>query len=95
MRAGRYGQYEVLLVHVPNERGYIVSGTKLIQLIDVSGLCVGDPLRIVYGGIKQLTNDRTMKVFDLYVREVLVHRPAAVDPPPPPADIVKASVQTC
>lgn len=69
LKNGKFGQYEVVIVHVPTRGSYLVSGTSIIQLID--GACVrpGHPICIVWGGVKALTGDRTMKQFELRIAE--------------------------
>lgn len=69
LRTGSFGQYEVVIVHVPQRGSYVVSGTSLIQLIDSSMIAVGHPVRIVWLGLKKLDEARTMKLFDLHVAE--------------------------
>ena len=68
-RYGSYGQYEVVLVVVPQLGMRMVSGTQIIQLLDAALIEVGQPVRVVFNGIIPLKNDRTMKSFDLFVTE--------------------------
>jgi len=68
-RDGIHGQYEVLTVAVPYKGVFLVSGTILIQLADAAMLSRGDAVRIVFVERKQLDEDRTMKMFELYVGE--------------------------
>jgi len=68
-RDGVHGQYEVLTVTVPYKGVFLVSGTILIQLADAAMLSRGDAVRIVFVERKQLDEERTMKVFELYVGE--------------------------
>ena len=69
MRKGIYGQYDVILVHVPKKRSYMVSGVRIIQLVDSAMLEPGDAIRIVFQGYKELSDDKRMRKFDLYVPE--------------------------
>lgn len=68
-RDGKYGQYEVLTVLVPYHGMFLVSGTQLIQLADSAMLTRGDAIRIVFTGYKELSEDRQMKLFDLFIGE--------------------------
>lgn len=68
-RDGQFGQYEVLTVAVPYKGVFLVSGTILIQLADAAMLSRGDAVRIVFVERKQLDEERTMKIFELYVGE--------------------------
>lgn len=69
-RDGSFGPYEVVLVAVPYKGTYIVSGTKLIQLMDSGMLVRGDAVRIKFLGNKDIGEERTMKDFELYVGEL-------------------------
>lgn len=73
-RMGKFGQYDVVLVHVPARGAFIVSGNRLIQLIDASGLDSGDPVMIRWSGHMKLEpndagEDRKMKLFEVFVVE--------------------------
>lgn len=80
-RDGSFGPYEVVLVAVPYKGTYMVSGTKLIQLMDSGMLVRGDAVRIKFLGNKDIGEERTMKDFELYVGEL----EAADDLPEPEA----------
>lgn len=69
LKNGQFGQYEVVIVHVPTRGSLMVSGTGIIQLID--GACVkpGHPICITWGGVKALEGNRTMKQFELQIAE--------------------------
>lgn len=71
LRTGSYGQYEVVLVHVPNKGTFMVSGVRIVQLVDASGVEVGWPVRIIWGGTVALSDapDRRMKTFQFFVAE--------------------------
>jgi len=69
LRDGPHGQYEVIIVHVPLDRSYMVSGTRVIQLMDASLAPVGHPVRIVWQGTKETGNGYHMKLFDVLVAE--------------------------
>lgn len=68
-RNGAYGQYDVVLVHVPKRGSYMVSGCQILQLADSALLEPGDPMRIVFMGYEPLANDKKMRVLELYVSE--------------------------
>lgn len=69
-RDGSFGPYEVVLVTVPYKGTYMISGTKLIQLMDSGMLVRGDAVRIKFLGNKDIGEERTMKDFELYVGEL-------------------------
>ncbi len=74
MRSGSFGQYEVVIIHVPARGSFMVSGTQVIQLIDASAADVGDPVRVVWGGYLKLGEgedgrEKKMKLFEVYVVE--------------------------
>lgn len=69
IRSGAYGQYEVVIVHVPMRGTVMVSGTQIVQLIDASGICVGWPVRVRWLGLIDLGNGKAMKSFDVFVAE--------------------------
>lgn len=69
VRNGRFGQYEIVLVHVPRRGTLTVSGIRIIQLMDAAMIGKGHPVRIVYRGTKPLQDDHEMKLFDLLVAE--------------------------
>jgi hypothetical protein len=68
-RNGAFGQYDVVLVLVPGDGAYMVSGVKLMQLLDASMIDTGHPIQIVYNGEKDLGDKKSMKLFDLLVAE--------------------------
>lgn len=67
LRDGKFGQYELVMVHVPRQGQFMVSGIKVIQLIDSARVHHNDLIRIVWGGYKELGDDKKMKVFEVYV----------------------------
>lgn len=66
IKDGSYGQYQILLITV-GARTVTISGTVVIQLADAAMLERGDPVKIVFQGHKDLSGDRTMKLFEMYV----------------------------
>lgn len=73
-RNGKFGQYEVVIVHVPARGTFMISGVRAIQLVDASGIGEGWPVRIVWRGKVRLPENtdgevREMKVFDVFVAE--------------------------
>ncbi len=68
-RTGQYGQYEVVLIHVPRRGTFMISGTRIVQLADAANINVGWPIRVVYLGTVALAEEKTMKQFDVFVAE--------------------------
>jgi hypothetical protein len=73
-RRGSFGQYDVILVHVPVRGSYMVSGTKLMQLVDSAMIEIGHPIRIVWEGHLPLGKsesgeEKRMKLFRVLVAE--------------------------
>lgn len=73
-RNGYHGQYDVILVHVPASGSYMVSGTKLMQLIDAAIIDIGHLIRIVWDGHQSLGvsatgEEKRMKLFRVLVAE--------------------------
>lgn len=66
VRNGSYGQYEVVLVHVPNSSTMMISGVQIVQLTDAANIQLGWPVRIVWLGT---VGERKMKCFDFFVAE--------------------------
>lgn len=69
LRQGQWGQYEVVLVHVPLDGCYTLSGTRIIQLLDASMCALGHPIRIVWQGTKPTSRNYDMKMYDVMVAE--------------------------
>lgn len=67
VRTGAYGQYEVVLVHVPLVGSWMVTGTRLIQLLDAAIINPGHPVRIVWKGLVETAKEHKMKDFDVLV----------------------------
>jgi hypothetical protein len=57
-------------VAVPYKGSFMVSGSKLIQLVDAAMLGRGAAMRIVFLGCKDIGGGRTMKDFELYAGEL-------------------------
>jgi len=73
-RKGQWGQYDVVLVHVPSRGSFMVSGTRVNQLVDAADIQTGWPVRIVWRGAVALppTADgepRSMKQYEVFVAE--------------------------
>lgn len=69
-RSGRFGQYDAALVQLPRQAGSrIVSGVKILQLLDSAGLRIGGLVRITYLGMVPLGEGRSMRDFALDVEE--------------------------
>lgn len=73
VREGRYGQYSTVMLAVPTGHGftqpYTVSGVSLINAIDAGQIEEGYLIRIVFWGYKDLDEDRSVKLFNVYVGE--------------------------
>lgn len=71
IRNGQFGQYEVIIVHVPYKGAFMVSGVKIIQLIDTAMITRGHPIRITWKGLVDVGTDgkRPMKDFELLVAD--------------------------
>jgi len=75
LRNGRYGQYEVVLVHVPRRGSFMISGTRVSQLIDAAGIDIGWPVRVAWRGQMTLPEKegdeekKYMKLFDVFIAE--------------------------
>lgn len=74
LKNGSYGQYEVVLVHVPYEGMYTVSGTAIISLIDASRIEVDHPVKIVFVGKEKLEGEKHWKRFELYIADLVLQR---------------------
>lgn len=73
-RTGSYGEYTVVLIGVLDEAGMIgtprlVSGAALLNAIDGANVQIGALLRVVYGGVLEISNDRKMKAFEVFLGE--------------------------
>ncbi len=67
-RIGTYGEYTAVLVFVPGQSFLrMVTGTRIVQLVDASMLELGQPVRIVWRGYTKISGDRKMKNFDLFM----------------------------
>jgi hypothetical protein len=73
IRTGVYGEYTIIMLAVPTGHGftqpYTVSGVALINAIDGGLVEEGYLVRIVYQGVKDLDEERAVKLFDVYVGE--------------------------
>lgn len=69
-RHGRFGEYTIILIHVPGEpAARTISGVRIIQLIDSSLVCIGHAIRVQYLGMREISDDRKMKEFNVYIAE--------------------------
>ncbi|HTQ47466.1 MAG TPA: hypothetical protein VMI75_32140 [Polyangiaceae bacterium] len=74
VRNGRFGQYEVVIVHVPRRGTFMLSGVRIVQLADASGVDVGWPVRIVWKGFSPIKaqegeEQKSMKVYEMFIAE--------------------------
>lgn len=66
-KIGSYGKYSV--VTMMTDGGVrSISGTMIVDLVSIAGPQQGDEMRVVYRGTKVLSEERTMRLFDLFVR---------------------------
>lgn len=77
VRNGQFGQYEVVLIHVPQRGAFVVNGVRIIQLIDAALITPGHAVRIVWRGMMDLGDDKKMRSYDVFVAEGKV-RPDAL-----------------
>ena len=73
-KKGSFGPYEQIVLQVPYQGVFLISGTMLLNLVDGAALKEGDLVRIVYMGNQGLGYDETgkekkMKTFQLLVPE--------------------------
>lgn len=69
VKNGKFGQYAAVFVRVPGRGIFMVTGTRIIQLIDAAMVEIGAPIHITYGGKKDIGDDKKMNLFDLQVAE--------------------------
>ena len=85
VRTGTFGEYTVVIVHVPSLGSFTLSGVQVIQKFDVVDLKIGWPVRVVWQGNEDLgevveetetagvktkkTKKKQMKRFDVFVAE--------------------------
>lgn len=74
VRQGAFGEYTVVLIGVLDEAGTVgtpkmVSGAAIVNAVDGSNIQIGALLRIVYGGLVEISNDRKMKAFEVFLGE--------------------------
>lgn len=69
MKNGKFGEYSVITVLVPYKGAVMISGTKIIQLVDTSLIRQGEPIKVVYCGQIDIGGDKKMKTFKMYMGE--------------------------
>lgn len=69
VRTGAHGQFEVILLHVPQDGCYMLTGARIIQLMDTSGAMVGSPVRVIWRGLQKTGHGHQMKLFEVLVAE--------------------------
>ncbi len=69
VKNGKFGQYQAVLVRIPGSNPIMVTGARIVQLIDAAMVEIGAPIHITYGGKKDIGNDRTMNLFELQVAD--------------------------
>jgi hypothetical protein len=73
-RNGAYGEYTVVLLGVLDEAGAVgtprfVNGAALLNAVDGANVQIGALLRIVFGGLVEISGDRKMKAFEVFLGE--------------------------
>lgn len=68
---GPHGQYDVAVVHDFDLQSWLVSGTALIRLLDAGRCQEGDVIKIVFRGLGRTSAGYNVKLFDLFVDDVL------------------------
>ena len=67
---GPHGEYEVVVVHIPLDRSYMISGARIVQLLPPALIPMGHPVRIVWQGMQKTGSGvHSMKTFDVMVAE--------------------------
>lgn len=84
VRDGQFGQYQVIFISVPYKGTFVVSGTLLVQQAAIANLVRGQPVRLVFFGLKSIGENRMIKDIGLYVSDE-VH---ATDMPPMELELV-------
>ncbi|OHD23661.1 MAG: hypothetical protein A2Y38_23475 [Spirochaetes bacterium GWB1_59_5] len=69
LRTGPHGQYEVAIVHVPREGAFMLTGVRIIQLIDASMIAIGHPIQVVWQGMVDTTAGHQMKNYEVLVAD--------------------------
>lgn len=69
VKNGKYGQYQAILVRIPGRSPLMVTGARIVQLIDAAMVEVGAPIHISFGGKKDIGDGKTMNLFELNVAE--------------------------
>lgn len=69
LRDGVHGQYSVVLMAVPDQGVYTISGTVIIQLVQAALVPIGSPLRVKFLGFAETALGRNMKRFEVLVAD--------------------------
>lgn len=69
LRNGVHGQYEVVIVHVPMDGAYMLTGVRIAQLIDASMATIGHPVRIIWKGRVETGAGHQMKQYEVMVAD--------------------------
>lgn len=68
IKKGMHGEYRNLIVRTDNET-FLVSGTKIMSLVDASGVETLQNVRVVYKGLVDVGNEHPMKDYDLFIEK--------------------------
>lgn len=67
VKNGKYGQYAAVFIRVPGRGALMVTGARIIQLLDAAMVEVGAPVHITFKGKQDIGDNKTMNVFELQV----------------------------
>jgi hypothetical protein len=74
-RVGKFGAYDVVLVHVPAVGSFTLTGVQVIQKFDAASMEIGWPVRVEWRGYEEWDDKekpdekRRMKCYEVYVAE--------------------------
>lgn len=71
-REGPFGQYDVIMVAVPNVGVLTAAGVKVIAAIDAGNVQLRTPIKLVFNGLRDVGRDRPMKDVDVFVDETFL-----------------------
>lgn len=64
-RNGQHGTYRAIVIKV-GDNAFRVTGVKIVELVEDSGIQPGDDVCIVYGGTQLTNSGYNVKLFELY-----------------------------
>lgn len=69
VRSGSYGEYTVILMHVPERGTLMLSGFEIVQLVDAAQITHGHPVRVRWNGFVELASGHKKKSYELFVAD--------------------------